>query len=68
MFVCLDAQLVELRQFELSITRMVTCLASDLEDRLGKTLDISRCDASNRNSTVLGRVDGMFLCQLVHLF
>lgn len=43
-------------------------LAGDLVDRLSESLDISGRDTCDRDSTVFGSVDRVFLGKLVHLF
>jgi len=42
-------------------------LTGNLEDGLGKTLDVGRSDTSDRNSTILGSVDAVLLGQSIHL-
>jgi hypothetical protein len=42
-------------------------LTGHLEDRLGQSLDVSSGDTSDRNTSVLGGVDRVFLGQNVHL-
>ena len=46
----------------------LTRLTGNLENRLGKSLDISSGDASDRDTAVLGSVDGVLLGKDIHLF
>lgn len=40
----------------------------DLEDGLGESLDVAGRDTSDRDTAILGSVDGVFLGQGFHLF
>lgn len=49
------------------IVFLFTFLTLDLEDGLGQTADIVASDTGNRDTAILGGVDGVLLGQLVHL-
>jgi len=42
-------------------------LTGNLEDRLGKTLDVARGNTSDGDTAVLGSVDGVLLGEDIHL-